>query len=128
MTEYYGSISMPPKVLVVDDSSLQRTIISGALGDRFEVVGQAENGRKGVELFEAERPDLVTMDIMMPEMDGVEATGQIKELTDETKIMMCTSVEQAEKMKEAVRAGADEYVTKPFDEDELVDTATMLLN
>ncbi|MFQ3283764.1 MAG: two-component system chemotaxis response regulator CheY [Natronomonas sp.] len=119
---------MPPKVLVVDDSSLQRTIISGALGDRFEVVGEAENGREGVELFESEQPDLVTMDIMMPEMDGVEATGRIKELTEETKVMMCTSVEQAEKMKEAVRAGADEYVTKPFDEDELVDTATMLLN
>ena len=119
---------MPPKVLVVDDSSLQRTIISGALGDRFEVVGEAENGREGVELFESEQPDLVTMDITMPEMDGVEATGRIKELTEETKVMMCTSVEQAEKMKEAVRAGADEYVTKPFDEDELVDTATMLLN
>jgi len=119
---------MPPKVLVVDDSSLQRTIISGALGDRFEVVGEAENGRKGVELFEAEQPDLVTMDIMMPEMDGVEATGRIKRLTDETKVMMCTSVEQAEKMKQAVRAGADEYVTKPFDEDELLDTATTLLH
>ena len=119
---------MPPKVLVVDDSSFQRTIISGALGDRFEVVGEAENGREGVELFESEQPDLVTMDIMMPGMDGGEATGRIKALTDETKVMMCTSVEQAEKMKEAVRAGADEYVTKPFEEDELLDTATMLLS
>jgi len=118
---------MTRKVLVVDDSSLQRTIITGALGDRFEVVGEAENGREAVELFESERPDLVTMDIMMPEMDGVEATGRIKELTDETKVMMCTSVEQAEKMKEAVRAGADEYVTKPFDEEELVDTASALV-
>ena len=119
---------MAPKVLVVDDSSLQRTIISGALGDRFEIVGEAENGREAVELFEAESPDLVTMDIMMPEMDGVEATGKIKSAAaDGTKVMMCTSVEQAEKMKEAVRAGADEYVTKPFDEDELVDTATTLL-
>jgi two-component system chemotaxis response regulator CheY len=119
---------MTPNVLVVDDSSLQRSIISGALGDRFEVVGEAENGREAVELFESERPDLVTMDIMMPEMDGVEATGRIKRQADETKVMMCTSVEQAEKMKEAVRAGADEYVTKPFDEDELVETAARLLN
>lgn len=119
---------MPPHVLVVDDSSLQRTIISGALGERFEIVGEAENGREAIELFESTRPDLVTMDIMMPEMDGVEATGRIKRTTDETKVMMCTSVEQAEKMKEAVRAGADEYVTKPFDEEELLDTATALLN
>jgi two-component system chemotaxis response regulator CheY len=119
---------MPPHVLVVDDSSLQRTIISGTLGEHFEIVGEAENGREAVELFESTKPDLVTMDIMMPEMDGVEATGRIKQATDKTKIMMCTSVEQAEKMKEAVRAGADEYVTKPFDEDELLDTATALLS
>ena len=117
---------MTRTVLVVDDSSLQRTIITGALDDRFEVVGEAENGREAVELFESTRPDLVTMDIMMPEMDGVEATSRIKSLADETKVMMCTSVEQAEKMKAAVRAGADEYVTKPFDEDDLVDTATVL--
>ncbi len=118
---------MTHTVLVVDDSSLQRTIITGALGDRFEIVGEAENGREAVELFESTEPDLVTMDIMMPEMDGVEATGRIKSMTDETKVMMCTSVEQTEKMKEAVRAGADEYVTKPFEEADLLDTATTLL-
>jgi two-component system chemotaxis response regulator CheY len=119
---------MTRTVLVVDDSSLQRSIITGALGDYFNVVGEAENGREAVELFESTQPDLVTMDIMMPEMDGVEATDRIKQTTDETKVMMCTSVEQAEKMKQAVRAGADEYVTKPFDEADLVDTATALLN
>ena len=117
---------MALSVLVVDDSSLQRSIITGALGDRFDVVGEAENGREAVELFESTEPDLVTMDIMMPEMDGVEATGRIKDSADGTKVMMCTSVEQAEKMKQAVRAGADEYVTKPFDEDDLVDTAVEL--
>ena len=117
---------MTRTVLVVDDSSLQRTIITGALGDHFEVVGEAENGREAVELFESTRPDLVTMDIMMPEMDGVEATGRIKAVAEETKVMMCTSVEQAEKMKQAIRAGADEYVTKPFDEMELLETATAL--
>ncbi|WP_299236483.1 response regulator [Natronomonas sp.] len=117
---------MTRTVLVVDDSALQRSIITGALGDRFKIVGEAENGREAVEMFESTEPDLVTMDIMMPEMDGVEATGRIKELTDETKVMMCTSVEQAEKMKQAVRAGADEYVTKPFEESDLLDTATGL--
>ena len=118
---------MSQRVLVVDDSSLQRAIIAAVLGGHFEVVGEAENGREAVELFAAERPDLVTMDVMMPEMAGVEATGRIKDLTDEAKVMMCTSAEQAEKMKAAVRAGADEYVTKPFDEDELLETATALV-
>ena len=119
---------MSDRALVVDDSSFQRTIVSNTIEDWFEIVATAENGKKAIDQFKKERPDVVTMDIMMPEMDGVEATGRIKALTDETKVMMCTSVEQAEKMKEAVRAGADEYVTKPFDEDELLDTATTLLN
>jgi two-component system chemotaxis response regulator CheY len=118
---------MSRRVLVVDDSSIQRTIIKGALGEQFEVIGEAENGQEAVELFEEKEPVPVTMDIMMPEMDGVEATGRSKESTDETKVMMCTSVEQAENMKEAVHAGADEYVTKLFDEDELLDTAVALL-
>ena len=111
---------MTERVLVVDDSSFQRTVVRDALDGPFEVVGEAENGAEAVELFEAYEPDAVSMDVVMPEMTGIEATAAIKDRWPDTVIVMCTSVDQQEKMMEAVKAGADGYVTKPVDADELV--------
>jgi two-component system chemotaxis response regulator CheY len=111
---------MTERVLVVDDSSFQRTVVRDALADRFEVVDEAEDGAEAVELFEAYEPDAVSMDVVMPEMTGIEATAAIKERWPDAVIVMCTSVDQQEKMMEAVKAGADGYVTKPVDADELV--------
>ncbi|SHG48358.1 response regulator [Halobaculum gomorrense] len=110
---------MTRRILIVDDSGFQRTLIRGILEDDFEVVGEAENGSEAVTLFEETRPDLVTMDIMMPEVNGIEATGDIKERDPGARVVMCTSVEQRDKMKQAVKAGADGYVTKPVEEDAL---------
>ncbi|WP_435144964.1 response regulator [Halobaculum sp. P14] len=107
---------MVGQALIVDDSAFQRTLLRDILSAEFEVVGEAENGAEAVELFEAEQPGLVTMDIVMPEMTGIEATAEIKSQDPEATVVMCTSVDQEEKMKRAVRAGADGYVTKPLDE------------
>ncbi|MGM0605850.1 MAG: response regulator [Halobacteriota archaeon] len=115
---------MTIRALIVDDSALQRSIIRDILEDRFEIVGEAENGRDAVRAFLREEPDLVTMDIMMPKLDGIEATGKIKDHAPETKIVMCTSVGQEEKMRDAVKNGADGYVMKPFEEDDLVSAVT----
>ena len=115
---------MTKRVLIVDDSALQRSIIKEVLKDEFEIVGEAENGKEAVKMFLKEKPDLITMDIMMPELNGIEATAKIKEQAPETVIVMCTSVGQDEKMREAVKAGADGYVLKPLDEDELFETVT----
>jgi len=112
---------MTVRTLVVDDSAFQRTIISEALDDRFEVVAEAADGREAIDAYEDHAPDLVTMDVQMPELDGVEATARIKNDGSGVAVVMCTSVDQREKMREAVRAGADGYVTKPFDEAELVE-------
>lgn len=111
---------MTVRTLVVDDSAFQRTIIAEALDDRFDVVAEATDGREAIDAYEQHAPDLVTMDIQMPELDGVEATARIKHDDSDVPVVMCTSVDQREKMREAVRAGADGYVTKPFDETELV--------
>jgi len=104
---------MSDRALVVDDSSFQRTIVSNTIDDWFDIVATAENGKEAIEQFKKERPDVVTMDIMMPEMDGITAVENIKEISPETVIVMVTSVKQKEKMREAARAGADGYVTKP---------------
>ena len=111
---------MTERVLVVDDSAFQRTVVRDALEGPFEVVGEAENGAEAVELFEAYEPDAVSMDVVMPEMTGIEATAAIKDRWSDAVIVMCTSVDQQEKMMEAVKAGANGYVTKPVDADELV--------
>lgn len=110
---------MAPELLIVDDSDFQRTMIRQALDGEFEVVAEAANGVEAVEQFERHVPDAVTMDIMMPEMDGVEATAELKSRENAPVIVMVTSVDQESKMKQAVKAGADGYVTKPFEPEEI---------
>jgi len=118
---------MTYRTLVVDDSSFQRTIVSDTLDDRFEVVDTAENGQQAVSKFEELDPDVITMDIIMPEMTGLEALREIKSRSPETIIVMCTSVEQEQKMREAAKAGADGYVTKPISETKLLEEFDSLL-
>lgn len=110
---------MTQRAIVVDDSSFQRNIVSNTIGNWFDVVGTAENGKAAIEVFEAKRPDVITMDIMMPELNGIESLRRIKSRSPETTIVMVTSVSQNEKMREAARAGADGYVTKPVDTEAL---------
>ncbi len=118
---------MTYRTLVVDDSAFQRTIVSDTLDDRFDVVDTAENGTEAVSKFEELDPDVITMDIIMPEMTGLEALKEIKSRSPETIIVMCTSVEQEEKMREAAKAGADGYVTKPISETKLLSEFDSLL-
>jgi two-component system chemotaxis response regulator CheY len=119
---------MSDRALVVDDSSFQRTIVSNTIEDWFDIVATAENGKKAIEQFKKERPDVVTMDIMMPEMDGITAVKNIKEISPETIIVMVTSVKQKQKMREAAKAGADGYVTKPVNTKKLRDEFAEVLD
>ena len=107
---------MVVKILIVDDSQfmrkLLRRILEGQSG--YTVVGEAENGVEAVQLFKELQPDVVMMDIVMPIKDGISATAEIKQINPKAKVVMCTSVGQEEKMKQAIKAGADGYITKPF--------------
>ena len=103
-----------PDVLIADDSEFMRNLLREILEEDHSIVGEVENGVEAVEVYNEQRPDLVMMDIVMPIRDGIEATDEIKSANPDANVIMCTSVGQEEKMKEAVRAGADGYITKPF--------------
>jgi two-component system chemotaxis response regulator CheY len=105
---------MANTVLVVDDSAFMRNLLKQLLEGEHDVVGEAENGVEAVELYRELNPDVVTMDVVMPIRNGIEATTEIKEIDPGSSVIMCTSVGQEEKMREAVEAGADGYITKPF--------------
>ena len=102
------------EVLIADDSEFMRNLLREILEEDHTIVGEVENGVEAVEVFKEKQPDLVMMDIVMPIRDGIEATDEIKTAAPEANVIMCTSVGQEEKMKEAVKAGADGYITKPF--------------
>ncbi|MBA2868643.1 response regulator [Methanococcus maripaludis] len=104
------------KTMIVDDSAFMRNILKRILSttNKYVVIGEAANGAEAIKMAEDLQPDLISMDIVMPETDGITATKAIKEKTPEIKIVMCTSVDQEQKMIDAVNAGADGYIVKPF--------------
>ncbi|MBZ6494598.1 response regulator [Natrinema longum] len=110
-------------ILAVDDSGYMRNRIKMILGDDVTVVAEASDGVEAVKTYEkrGDEIDLVLMDIIMEKANGVKATSAIKQLDPEVSVIMCTSVGQYEKMKLAAKAGADGYVTKPFDRAELLE-------
>jgi len=105
---------MAKRVLIADDSEFMRNLLREILDGDFDIVGEAENGVEAVDLYNEHDPDIVMMDIVMPIRSGIEATDEITDNNPDAKVIMCTSVGQEEKMKEAIKAGASGYITKPF--------------
>jgi len=105
------------KVLVVDDAKFMRVTLTKMLeqGDH-EVIGEAENGLQAIKLYQSLKPDVVTMDITMPEMTGIEAVKHIINDYPDAKIIMCSSMGQQQMVLSAIEAGAKDYIVKPFDE------------
>jgi len=109
------------RILIADDSAFMRNLLREILADAHEVVGEAENGVEAVERYQEFTPDLVMMDIVMPIRDGIDATDEITSADPQANVIMCTSVGQEEQMKAAIRAGADGYITKPFQKPNVLD-------
>ncbi len=104
------------RVLVVDDSRTSRRILGGVLVELgCELVGEARNGLEGYEKYKELKPDIVTMDITMPVMDGVESLRKIKAEFPDAKVVMVTAASQKHTMMEAIKEGATEFIAKPFD-------------
>ncbi|SDM27456.1 response regulator [Sediminibacillus halophilus] len=102
-------------VLVTDDAAFMRLQLKDILGKiGLEVIGEATNGQEAVEKYKELQPDLVTMDITMPEMNGVEALQAIKQLDEDANVVMCSAMGQQAMVVEAIKAGAKDFIVKPF--------------
>lgn len=103
------------KVLIVDDTAFMRKLLKNILfGAGFDIAGEAENGKQAVEMYNKLKPDVVTMDVVMPEMTGIDALKQIKSIDREAKIVMCTAIGQEKVVMTAIKMGARGYIIKPF--------------
>lgn len=112
---------MAKKVLIVDDAVFMRMKLKDILEKNgYEVVDEAQNGLEAIEKYKATQPDLVTMDITMPEMDGVEALKEIKAFDANAKVLMCSAMGQQSMVMDAIRAGAVDFIVKPFDSDRVI--------
>ncbi|MFK4998002.1 response regulator [Bacillus sp. N9] len=113
---------MANKILIVDDAAFMRMMIKDILTKNgFEVVGEAADGAEAVEKYKELNPDLVTMDITMPEMDGVSALKEIKTFDPEAKIIMCSAMGQQAMVIDAIQAGAKDFIVKPFQAERVIE-------
>lgn len=113
---------MAAKVLIVDDAAFMRMMIKDILEKNgFEIIGEANNGLKAVEIYKKEKPDVVTMDITMPDMDGIEAVKEIRAFDPGAKIVMCSAMGQQTMVMDAIRAGARDFIVKPFQPDRVLE-------
>jgi two-component system chemotaxis response regulator CheY len=119
---------MAASVLIVDDALFMRTMLRNIFVESgFEVVGEAGNGNEAVEKFRALAPDLTTMDIVMPERNGIEALKQIMALAPKAKVVMCSALGQESLIIEALDAGARDFIVKPFKPAKVVEVAQKVL-
>jgi two-component system, chemotaxis family, chemotaxis protein CheY len=115
-------------VLVCDDAIFMRTMISDILSQAgFEIVGEAESGIQAVEKYRELKPDLVTMDIVMPDMGGIEAVREICKADPEARILMCSAMGQQALVVEAIQAGAKDFVVKPFQPSRVLEAVQRVL-
>lgn len=120
---------MKPKVLVVDDAIFMRKMIAEILVENsMDVIGEADNGSSAVERYKELKPDLVTMDIIMPEMNGIDAVRQIIAIDSQAKIVMCSALGQQALVQEAITAGAKDFLIKPFNPSRVVEVVNKIMN
>ena len=119
---------MGHRVLVCDDAIFMRTMISDILsGAGYEVVGEAETGVQAIERYGQLKPDLVTMDIVMPDMGGIDAVREIVKGDPNAKILMCSAMGQQALVVEAIQAGAKDFVVKPFQPSRVLEAVQRVL-
>lgn len=114
--------------MIVDDAAFMRMMIKDIITkNNLGSVVEAEDGSVAVEKYQQEKPDLVMMDITMPEMDGIQAVKHIKEMDPDAKIIMCSAMGQQAMVIEAIQAGAKDFIVKPFQPDRVIEAIKKML-
>lgn len=117
------------RILIIDDAKFMRMTLSSILNKaNHEIVGEGENGKDAIRLYSELNPDLVTMDITMPEMSGLEAVKAIKKEYPNAKVIMCSAMGQQKMVVEAIEAGAKDFIVKPFDEGRVLEAVNRVLS
>lgn len=116
------------KILVVDDAAFMRLMIKDILTQNgYEVVGEAANGLEAVARYKELKPELVTMDITMPEMDGISAIKEIRRYDPNARIIVCSAMGQQALVLDAIQSGAKDFIVKPFQADRVIDAVKKAL-
>lgn len=116
------------RILIVDDAPVIRLMLKDIFTfNDYEVVGEASNGKEAVEKYTELKPDLVTMDIIMPEADGIFGLTEILKVDAKANIVMVTAIDQRRALMEAVKIGAKDYIVKPFDENRVLSAVEKIL-
>lgn len=120
---------MAYKILIVDDAAFMRMMIKDILvKNGYEVAGEGADGNQAVELYKEIKPDLVTMDITMPEKDGITALKEIRAINPNAKIIMCSAMGQQALVIDAIQAGAMDFIVKPFAADRVLEAISKVLD
>ncbi|KMK74738.1 response regulator [Alkalihalobacillus pseudalcaliphilus] len=115
-------------ILIVDDAAFMRMMIKDILTKNgYDIAGEAANGQEAIAKYKEVKPDLVTMDITMPEMDGIEALKKIREEDASAKVIMCSAMGQQSMVIDAIQNGAKDFIVKPFQADRVVEAIQKVL-
>ena len=118
---------MATRILIVDDASFMRMMLRNILTSHgYVIVGEAENGIKAIEAYQQLRPDIMLIDLIMPEMGGIEAVTKIVELDANAKIIICSAMGQQALVVEAMQAGAGDFIIKPFQPTSVIEAVQKL--
>lgn len=116
------------KILITDDAAFMRMMLKDVLSKGgYETIIEADNGKKAVEKYKELKPDLVIMDITMPEMDGLEAVKEIMKINKDAKVIMCSAMGQQSMVVEAIQSGAKDFIVKPFQADRILEAVRKAL-
>ncbi|MGE5397851.1 MAG: response regulator [Chitinophagales bacterium] len=119
---------MSKRILIVDDAAFMRMMIKDILTKNgYIVVGEADNGVNAIEKYQELKPDLVTMDITMPEMDGISAVKAIKNVDANARIIMCSAMGQQAMVIDAIQAGAKDFIVKPFQPERVLEAVSKVV-